>query len=758
MKNLKKRLINILKISCKLLLFLFLSFKAYSSDILLEIRGNDFTDNDVILSLIKEKPSKLDEEYSNYLIKTLDNSNLFDEVSVKIEENKFIIFISEYANLNKIYYRNNERLKNEELDEVANQLNLSNSNPNSINNFITEVKKIYNSFGYNNIEITYSLDVEESSNVADLYIEFNEGEITKISNIYFEGNDSVSKQSLRSVIKSKTKTLRNIFANNNYKEFIVENDLLLISRYYKNNGFIDIVVDYKVEFLKSNKVNLYFNISEGNKYYLSTIKYIDVKNILDQNLNLELQNLINENINDEDKNYYSLSMISNLKQKISNKIIGNGLEFVEIKSLEKIDGNKVDILFEILPVEPKYVNQINIYGNSRTYDHVIRREISVAEGDPINSLKINEIKDKLRSLNLFNKVEIEQKNINEDEVDISLNVEEKQTGTFNAGVSVGSLDGLGVIVGLSERNFYGTGRSLNALINTSDTQTEYTLETTDRLFYENDVDISYLINYKEQDFSNAKSYNLNTSTVGIGLSYDLNPKIKHKIGLDYLIKDYSITNVNTVSSVIDTSSGENVSFLLKNNITYSSLNPGFIKKDGQLISVNNFIETPTSSTNGYIKNIFTYRNYKSLEKNIFSFQSRLGNIQSLSNNDILSDDKFSLGGRWLRGFDNFGAGPRNSRTSYVGGNNLFVTKLDYSRELTDKSDFPIQFNLFNDYGLLWGNKTDPINYDTSLRSSVGFGLRYYSPIGPIGFSWGFPILDEEYDIKRMFLFSIGNID
>ena len=324
-------------------------------------------------------------------------------------------------------------------------------------------------------------------------------------------------------------------------------------------------------------------------------------------------------------------------------------------------------------------------------------------------------------------------------------------------MSVGSLDGLGVIVGLSERNFYGTGRSLNALINTSDTQTEYTLETTDRLFYENDVDISYLINYKEQDFSNAKSYNLNTSTVGIGLSYDLNPKIKHKIGLDYLIKDYSITNVNTVS-VIDTSSGDNVSFLLNNNITYSSLYPGFIKKDGQLISVNNFIETPTSSSNGYIKNIFTYRNYKSLEKNIFSFQSRLGNIQSLSNNDILSDDKFSLGGRWLRGFDNFGAGPRNSRTSYVGGNNLFVTKLDYSRELTDKSDFPIQFNLFNDYGLLWGNKTDPINYDTSLRSSVGFGLRYYSPIGPIGFSWGFPILDEEYDIKRMFLFSIGNID
>ena len=139
-------------------------------------------------------------------------------------------------------------------------------------------------------------------------------------------------------------------------------------------------------------------------------------------------------------------------------------------------------------------------------------------------------------------------------------------------------------------------------------------------------------------------------------------------------------------------------------------------------------------------------------------QAKFGNIISLSNNDILTYDKFALGGRWLRGFDSYGAGPRNSRTSYVGGNNLAVTKLDYSYELTKNSNFPIYINFFNDYGLLWENKTTPTNSDNSLRSSAGFGFRYYSPIGPIGFTWGFPLLDEEYDIKRMFLFSVGNID
>ena len=147
-----------------------------------------------------------------------------------------------------------------------------------------------------------------------------------------------------------------------------------------------------------------------------------------------------------------------------------------------------------------------------------------------------------------------------------------------------------------------------------------------------------------------------------------------------------------------------------------------------------------------------------MNNNIFSIQTKLGNIFSLNNNDIMTDDKFSLGGRWLRGFDNFGAGPRNSRSSYVGGNNVAVTKLDYSYEITKGTDFPIYFNLFNDYGLIWENKTTPTQSDNSLRSSAGFSIKYYSPIGPIGFSWGFPIMDEDYDIKRMFLFSVGNID
>ncbi len=755
MKILKRKYVLNL-IIFNLLLSVLLSNPLIADQFPIKINGNNYTDESVIISLIKKMPSDLSDEYSNYLIKTLDKSQLFEDVLVEIVDKKYVVTVKEYPSIRKINYNNNERLKNEDLDKLSNDMNLTNLNPYTINQFISETKKIYESFGYNNIQITYEENIDSSINTADLTFNFIEGKITKINKIYFTGNENIDSRVLKNSIKSKTKTLRNIFANNNYKKFIIENDIFEISKIYRNKGYRNINVNYKIEYLSTNQVNIYFNIFEGEKYYFSSIDILDNENIINsklkEDINKQIISFINKN------KIYSFKNIENLQKIISDLIISNSIDFFEIKSLEKLNKNKVDVLFQINSIEPKYANNINIYGNSRTYDYVIRRELSLIEGDAIHNTEVKAIEKKLKSLNLFKSVSILEKELEDNLVDIDITVEEKQTGTVNAGVSVGTIDGFAVVAGLSERNFYGTGRSVKTIINTSTDRNQFTLETTDRLLYENDVDINYNANYIEQDFSKASSYKLNTFSLGIGLSYNLNQNTRHFVDLDYLIKDYTVTNSSTVSSTIGSSQGENVSFLLINNLFYNTLNSVYMPQNGRSINYSNIVETPTSSSNGYIKNIFTIKNYKKLNKNILSNQTRIGNIISLANNDVLTDDKFSLGGRWLRGFDTYGAGPRNSRTSYVGGRNLFVTKFDYSRQITDSNDFPLFLNLFNDYGLVWDNKTEPTNSDSSLRSSVGFGIKYYSPIGPIGFSWGFPISDETYDINRMFLFSVGNID
>ena len=757
MKKLKK---NYIVLKYKIILIFFftiISKPLISNEILFDIKGNEFTDTEAILSILKEIPDTSNKESTNDIIRVLNASDLFSDVQVKLSDNKYLITVKEHANINRLYFKNNERLKDEDLQLIASQINFTRSNKSSINLFIEELKNTYESFGFNNVKIKYTENKYPETNTVDLNFDINEGKITKINKIIINSNNLILDEDIKAIIKSKTKSITNIFANNNYKPNVVERDKYLISNYFKEYGYIDVKVDTKIEYLKTNRVNIYFFIEEGGEYSFSSINFEDNESVLDNKTLHSVKEEIKLFLNDE--KIFSISKVNNLEKNLSSIVLDSGIDFFEIETYEKKENNKeVTVLFKILPIVPKYTNQINIVGNSRTFDHVIRRELEIVEGDALYDSQIQTIRDKLVSLNLFESVNLKKEEIDENKINLIIEVEEKQTGTFNAGVSVGTLDGFAIVTGLRERNFYGTGRSLDVLVNTSNDKNQFKLITTDRLSYENDADISYSINYKEEDFSKASSYTLNTLSSGIGIGYVINNNLYHNIDIEYALKDYRVTNSSTVSSAISNSSGSNISYLIKNNLLYSTLNRGFIPKIGNYINFSNIIETPTSSNNGFVKNLITVKKYFKSDNSIYAIQGKIGNIFSLNNNDILTDDKFSLGGRSLRGFDIFGAGPRNSRTSYIGGNNLALLKLDYSYEITRKSNFPFYLNIFNDYGLIWENKTTPTQNDNNIRSSVGFGIKYYSPVGPIGFTWGFPIMDEEYDIKRMFLFSVGNID
>ena len=757
MKKLKK---NYTKLKYKLILyfiFLILSKPLISNEISFDIQGNDFTDTDAILSILKEIPNTSNKEATNDIIRVLNDSDLFSDVQVKLLDNQYLIIVKEHPNIDRLNFKNNERLKVEDLQLIASQINFSKSNKSSINIFINELKKVYASFGFNNVQIDYSEKKYPETNTVDLNFDINEGKITKINKIIIESNNFILDDDIRAIIKSKTKTILNIFANNNYKPNVVERDKYLISNYFKEYGYLDVSVESKIEYLETNRVNIYFYIQEGEEYSFSLINIDDNKDILDEKTVNQVNEKIKSFLNNE--KIFSLSKIRNLKKSVSSIILDSGIEFFEIETFEKKEKDyKVNVLFQILPIIPKYTNQINIVGNSRTLDHVIRRELEIIEGDALYDSQIHTIRDKLISLNLFESVELKKDEIDENKINLIIEVEEKQTGTFNAGVSVGTLDGFSVVTGLRERNFYGTGRSVDVLLNTSDDRNQFKFITTDRLSYQNDADISFSLNYKQEDFSTASSYKVDTFSSGVGIGYRINNNLYHNIDLEYALKDYKVTNSSTVANTISNSSGSNISYLIKNNFRYSTLNPGFVLRNGNFINFNNTIETPTSSNNGFVKNLITIKKYFSSKNSIYTVQGKVGNIFSLNNNDILTDDKFSLGGRSLRGFDIYGVGPRNSRSSYIGGNNIASLKLDYSYEITRQSNFPFFLNIFNDYGLIWENKTAPTQSDNNIRSSVGFGIRYYSPVGPIGLTWGFPIMDEEYDIKRMFLFSIGNLD
>ena len=145
--------------------------------------------------------------------------------------------------------------------------------------------------------------------------------------------------------------------------------------------------------------------------------------------------------------FFSIEKIEEFEKEISSIIINNGLDYFEINLFEKKENKSIGVLFQVNSIKPKYTNQINIIGNSRTLDYVIRRELDIIEGDPIFKNQIPKIREKLTSLNLFESVIVKEEVYDDDTVDLIIEVEEKQTGTFNAGISLGTLDGFSIVTG-----------------------------------------------------------------------------------------------------------------------------------------------------------------------------------------------------------------------------------------------------------------------------------------------------------------------
>ena len=753
LKNIFSLIINI-KIYISLFLFaLTFQVSANENDFEFNISGNINTDREVIFTIIDKIPDSHNEEFSNYLLDELNNTGLFQDINIRLENNKYFIDVVEYPVIQKIYFDGNERLKDEELDQIVDELSFNIYNEDSIKNFISELNIIYSSFGYNDVKIDLSKDINEQ-NLATIYVDITENKITKIKAIKFTGNKNINSFDLNEIIKSKVKKLTNIFANNNFKPIQVDTDRQRLLKFYREKGYADIKVNYNIEFFDNNSVIIYFNINEGISYEVGEI--IFENNMQDEDINSFLESYFDTNIFED--SIYNTSIAESIEKDISDIIKNSGIQFFEIKKRIKLNNNKADLLFEINSSKPIYVNNININGNTRTQDYVIRRELDISEGDAFLVNDVNSLRKKINSTGFFEEVQITQKQLGENLVNIDISVKENQTGTFTAGASFGTLDGITLVTGLNEANFFGTGRKVEFLINSSENNSEYKFNTSNKFFLNKDISLSYGISFKESDFSKSSSYEIDKYTFSSGLSYEFQENLYHSVTLSYELDNIYVTDTSTASDTIKDVEGGSVKFVLENGITYNTLNSIYFPRNGNYLRFSNVIETPSSSKNGYIKNTITYKKFKEFNKDIASFQTMIGNIFSLNDSDILPNDKYSLGGRWLRGFDNYGVGPRDSRTSYIGGNNIIATKIDYSKLLFKNDDNPIYFNIFNDIGLVWDNKTTPIQSDESIRSSAGFGIKFYSFIGPIAFTWGFPIQDESYDIKRMFTFSLGNIN
>ena len=424
----------------------------------IKINGNSRISNETIKIYGEIELGKdLSENDLDKILKNLFNTNFFEDVNIKLEKNILIVNLVEYPVINQLIIVGEKSKKYKEQIKKIIQLKEKNS---FIKSYLTKdiesIKTLYSSVGYNFSKVETKIKRIDEKNI-DLVIEIIRGEQTKISSINFLGNNSIRASRLRDVIASEeNKFWKFITKNTNLSENLIELDKRLLVNYYKSLGFYDINIKSNIAELKdTGDAELTYSIDEGKRYTINKIS-TNVDPVYDKNLFFPL----NKNFQKFIGEYYSPFKIKKLLEDIDELIEFNNLQFTEHNVQEIIEGDSINIVFNIFEGDKTLVERINIKGNTITNEDVIRGELILDEGDPFTKLSLDKSIAELKARGIFKQVNYEVISGSKNNLKIiNINVEEKPTGEISAGAGIGT-NGGSFAINVQENNWLGQGKKV----------------------------------------------------------------------------------------------------------------------------------------------------------------------------------------------------------------------------------------------------------------------------------------------------------
>lgn len=691
------------------------------------------------------------DEALNVLQKKILESGFFETVKVKTANQKLFIEVKENPLIDFFYISGVKNKKRNEL--LYETLSLGENKIFSKKNLsldILKIKEIFKEAGYFDVVVEPQVSIIEN-NLVNVILKIDRKNKYFIKRIYFNGNKYFSSSTLSDIVSSSEygwwKFLSSSSTINTNR---IEYDKFLIRKFYLENGFLDVQIlstDINID-EKQSQVNLIFSIDSGAKYNFNNFKLEDTS----KNLNNKDMQFINDLVKKKINGVFSTKKLDFVKDKIINYFQANKIEFIKINTnYEKVGNDKVDLRFEIVSIPPLYINKIKVSGNTITDEKVIRDNLLFSDGDTYSKYKSNKAIDNLKSTRIFSDVKINEENLSADLIDLNINVEEQPTGSISAGVGAGS-SGSSVSAGISEKNLFGKGIALfgDVSLGTEKISSDITATIPD---YKNSGNTLGLNLYSiSTDFKNAgyESSKFGSSTF---LNYEVYEDISLKTGIG--LEHDKIDVSKSASSLYKKREGNYSTLSTSYSVLSDKRNSKFLPTEGYRVGFGQKFGIPGSDISFLENNLFG-NYYQTLSKDyVLSLKSGAKTINALKNNkDVkLSDRKF-LTNRNLRGFENYGIGPKDNN-DHVGGN--------YSAYASVSSTFPNPFPekwnaksvLFLDTGNVWGVDYDDNLDSNKLRSSFGVSLNWISPLGPVSFTLAEAISKADGDIEENFNFEIG---
>ena len=717
----------------------------------IDISGNDRISDSTIIDIIDFKKSK---NYSNSDLnnfqKKLFETNFFNNVKVNLKDDILQIIVTEnplieFFIIEGVANKTRENLVYEKVLLGQNKI----FSQSLLNQDIEIIKKIFNEAGFFNTVIVPEITKLSNGNL-NVVLKVSGGEQHKIKRIFFIGDKYFRSSTLLNVVSSSEHGWWKFLSSSSTLNMSrIEYDKQLLKNFYLNEGFYDVqILSSDINFDEKYKASITYSINSGQKYKFSKFQLIDNE----KNLNKEDFDTINEFITNELEGNFSYKKINNLRQKIYTFLNLRKIEFVKFNIFpDKLENNLIFVKVTIEKTARNFVNQINVKGNSITEEKVVRRELLFSEGDSFSAYKLDKSEDNLKASGIFKEVKTNIKNINNETLDIEIEVEEQPTGSISAGVGVGS-SGSSVSTGISETNLFGKGINLNSNIILGTESLKGNISTTIPDFNNTENDFIYNLYVTSTDIENA-GYESTVVGNSVAIKYDLYEDITFKPGIG--VDRDSIDTNSSASNLYRSREGDYLTFLTLYNLESDKRDKRFQTTKGYRVNFGQKLAVPGSDI-PYIENNISGSYYYPFNKDyIFSLKSGINTINAFNDKDVkLSDRKF-LSSRNLRGFENYGIGPKDGK-DHIGGNYSAYSSI----ASTIPNPLPDKWNassiIFLDAGNVWGVDYDSTKDSDKIRSSAGLGLDWISPLGPLSFVFAQTLSSADGDLEESFSFQIGS--
>jgi len=737
------------------------------SDVIAEVdvEGTKVLDKDVVLMrLTLQKGDMLTAKSVNTALKNIYDLGYFDDVEVNVDtvpEGKKVIFIvKEKPRIQALGVKGADAIDSEDIIEALSTKKGGVINPKVLADDIRVIREMYRKEGYYKAKVTHEVE-EAGTGVARLTFVIDEGPKLYIQQVIIDGAKQVDPDEIKEVLSLKERGFLSWITNTGVlKEEMLDRDAAAIQAFYNSKGFIDVKVGKPEVEIKDDGIDVIYQVWEGDRYKMGETFF---KGDLIESTD-KLKTLTAVTRLKEADDYFNRSLLKSDVDNLTGYYNNYGYAYADVQVNLKDDPEKkiVDVVFTISKHQRVHIRRILIEGNTVTRDNVIMREMRLADGDMFSGSKLTRSQQRLNNLGFFEKVDISPAPTgNPDEMDLLVKVKDKATGRIGGGVGYSTYDSFYVATVLSESNLFGKGYyvALNGAF--SGRKTAFSLQFTNPHVNDTDLGFSLEAHHREEDYND---YDKDSTGSTASLSYPVGEY--STISGGYTAEYYTLTEIaEDASDTVKEDAGSHFLSQLAGSFTRDTRDNFMNTTTGTILAGSiTFGGGPLQGTDDFVKYTGSFDWFTpAFEEVIFHSKFWAGYLhKNYGGSDIPASQRFELGGvGTVRGYSSYAITPLDSDDASEGGTKAFYTNLELRRQLS--KEYGIGSLVFLDAGNSWKEDemmfSDPTRKGTKpsfgLYKGVGGGINWYSPMGPIGFVYGYGLDRIGTSGRHKFEFMMG---